>query len=166
LAGNRTVTLMGRSAALVAAALTLTACTSFSDLEMFRTVSNSVDLQLESQPAGAEAKTTLGPSCRTPCSLPITAGADFTVTFALDGYQPQTVSVEVVRVNARTDPKLAPNPAKAELVAIPPPEKPKPPPKKKPRVAAKPPPAPASNAGQASSAGFPPASSTPFPPPR
>jgi hypothetical protein len=158
---------MGRSAAFVAAALTLTACTSFSDLEMFRTVSNSVDLQLESQPAGAEAKTSLGPSCRTPCTLPITAGPDFTVTFALDGYQPQTVSVEVVRVNARTDPKLAPNPAKAELVIIPPPEKPKPPPaKKKPRVAAKPAPAPASNAGQASSAGFPPASSTPFPPPR
>jgi len=158
---------MGRSVALVAAALMLAACTSFSDLEMFKTVSNSVDLQLESQPAGAEAKTSLGPSCRTPCKLPITAGPDFTVGFTLDGYQPQTIAVEVIRVNARTDPKLAPNPAKAELVAIPPPEKPKPAPaKKKRRVAPKPATAASPNAGQASSAGFPPPPSTPFPPPR
>jgi hypothetical protein len=156
---------MGRSAAFVAAALMLAACTSFSDLEIFKTVSNSADLQLESQPAGANAKTSLGPSCRTPCTLPITAGPNFTVEFTLDGYQPQTVSVEIVRANARSDLKLAPNPAKAELVAIPPPEKPKPPPtKKKPRVASKP--AAASSAGQASPTGFPPSSSTPFPPPR
>jgi len=125
---------MGRSAALVAAALLLATCTSFSDLEMFRTVSNSVELELESEPPGADAKTSLGQNCRTPCKLTMTAGADFTVEFTREGYQPQTVSVEVTRVNARTDPKLSPNPTKALLVAIPPPEKPKPP-KKKPRLA-------------------------------
>jgi hypothetical protein len=156
---------MGRSAALVAAALVLAACTSFSDLELFRPVANSADLELESQPAGAEAKTSLGQSCRTPCTLPIKAGPDFTVEFTLDGYQPQTVSVEVVRINARTDLKLAPNPAKAQLVAIPPPEKPKPPPaKKKPRVAAKPATPAPSNAGRAAPSGFPTPPATPFPP--
>ncbi|MGP0094077.1 MAG: hypothetical protein ACLPKB_29650 [Xanthobacteraceae bacterium] len=136
-------------------------------MEIFKTVSNTVDLQLESQPPGAEAKTSLGQSCRTPCTLTITAGpngAQFTVEFTLDGYQPQTVSVEVNRRNARADPELVPNPAKALLEAIPPPEKPKPPPKRKPRVA-KPAAAAPPNAGQASSAGFPP-SSTSFPPPR
>jgi hypothetical protein len=125
---------MGRSAAFVAAALMLAACTSFSDLEIFKTVSNTVELELESKPPGADAKTSFDQRCRTPCKLSFTAGQDFTVEFTLEGYQPQTVSVEVIRVNARTDPKLAPNPAKVELVAIPPPEKPKPV-KKKPRVA-------------------------------
>jgi len=132
----------------------LAACTSFSDVDFFRPVSNSADLQLESQPPGAEAKTSLGPSCRTPCMLPITGYADLTVTFTLDGYEPQTVSIEAIKTNARTDLKLSPNPARAELRAIPPPEKPKPPPKKKPRVAAKP------------ATAAPPSSSTPFPPPR
>jgi len=158
-----------------ATALMLAACTSFSDLEMFKTVSNSVDLQLESQPAGAEAKTSLGPSCRTPCKLPITAGPDFTVGFTLDGYQPQTVAVKVIRTYARpdwegktrADPEFDPNPTHAVLVAVPPPpEPPKPPPaKKKPRVAAKPATAAPSSKGQTSSAGFAPAASTPFPPP-
>ena len=89
---------MGRSAALVAAALMLAACTSFSDVDLFKSVSNSVDLQLESQPPGAEAKTSLGPSCRTPCSLSLKSGSDFTVTFALDGYEPQTVGVAPIYV--------------------------------------------------------------------
>ncbi|MGP0088518.1 MAG: hypothetical protein ACLPKB_00920 [Xanthobacteraceae bacterium] len=172
---------MGRSAALVAAALMLAACTSLADLDMSKALFHAVDqrtidLQLESEPAGAEAKTSLGPSCRTPCTLPILPGPNFTVTFTLDGYQPQTLSVEVIRANARpdwdgnsrTDHQLAPNPAHVDLVAIPPPEPPKPPPaKKKPRVTAKPVTAAPSNKDQTSSAGFPPASSASFaPPPR
>lgn len=157
----------------------LAACSSLADLDISKAVLHSVDmrsvdLQLESEPAGADAKTSLGPSCRTPCALPISPGPNFTVTFTLDGYQPQTVSVEVIRPNARpdwdgnsrADPELAPNPARAELLAIPPPEPPKPPPgKKKPRVAQKPTtPAPAGK-DRTSSAGFPPASSTPLAPP-
>jgi hypothetical protein len=162
---------MGRSAALVAAALMLAACTSLADLALNAVDLRTVDLQLESEPDGAEAKTSLGPSCRTPCALPIRPGPDVAVTFTLEGYQPQTVAVKVIRTNARSDwegktrgdPELDPNPAHAVLAAVPPPEPPKPPPaKKKPRVAAK-----ASGKDQTSSAGFPPASSTPFaPPPR
>jgi hypothetical protein len=105
----------------------------------------TADLVLDSEPPGADATTSLGPTCRTPCALPIKPGPDFSVTFTLAGYQPQTVSVKVVRVeeppdwggNSRSDPKLEPNPARVELVAVPPPAPPKPP-KKKPRVAAKP----------------------------
>jgi len=156
-AANRTVKLMGRSAALVAAALMLAACSSVSDLMLNAVDLRTVDLQLESEPDGAEAKTSLGPSCRTPCALPIKPGPDFTVTFTLDGYQPQTVSVKVNKTNARPDwegkargdPELDPNPAHAVLAAVLPPVPPKPPPaKKKPRVAAKP-----SGKDQTSSAG-------------
>jgi hypothetical protein len=133
----------------------------------------TVDLQLESEPAGAEAKTSLGPSCRTPCALPIGPIPDFTVTFTLDGYQPQTVPVKVIRSRARpdwvgktrADPELEPNPIHAALAAIPPPEPPKPPAKKKPRVAAKPAAAAPSSTGQTSSAGFAPTAATRFPPP-
>jgi hypothetical protein len=171
---------MGRSAVLVAAALTFAACSSLPDLDLSKMAVNavdhrSVDLQLESEPAGAEAKTSLGPSCRTPCALPIGPVPDFTVTFALDGYQPQAVSIKVIRTYARpdwegktrADPELEPNPAHAVLVALPPPpEPPKPPPgKKRPRVAAKPAATAPPSKGQTSSAGFAPASSTPFPPP-
>jgi hypothetical protein len=165
---------MGRSAALLAAALMLAACSSFSDLALNSIDQRTTDLQLESEPAGAEAKTSLGPSCRTPCALPIGPVLDFTVTFTLDGYQPQTLAVKVIRTYARpdwegktrADPEFDPNPTHAVLVAVPPPpEPPKPPPaKKKPRVAAKPAAAAPSSKGQTSSAGFAPAS-TPFPPP-
>src|SRR5215831_10933607 len=50
-------------------------------------------VQVESEPAGAEAKSSTGPSCRTPCSLTIASAAPFTVTFTLAGYEPQTVPV-------------------------------------------------------------------------
>jgi hypothetical protein len=143
---------MGRSAALVATALMLAACGSFADVDMSKFTVNPADLlskrlELESEPAGAEAKTSLGPSCRTPCSLPIRADGDFTVTFALDGYEPQTVSVAPTYVqpkltgqqthNAPAYADLDPNPARAVLVAIPPPpEPPEPPPGRRPRGAA------------------------------
>jgi len=50
-------------------------------------------VQVESEPAGAEAKSSVGPSCRTPCSLTIASASPFTVTFTLSGYESQTVPV-------------------------------------------------------------------------
>ena len=50
-------------------------------------------VQVESEPAGAEAKSSIGPSCRTPCSLTIATADPFTVTFTLAGYESQTVPV-------------------------------------------------------------------------
>jgi hypothetical protein len=50
-------------------------------------------VQVESEPAGAEAKSSIGPSCRTPCSLTIASASPFTVTFSLAGYEPQIIPV-------------------------------------------------------------------------
>ena len=53
----------------------------------------SVSLTIESDPPGADAKTSLGPTCRTPCILPVPADREFTVSYTLDGYAPQIVTV-------------------------------------------------------------------------
>ena len=157
----RTVTVvpMRRSAAFVACALLLGACSSLSlpSLDMFKSAPKPINLQLESQPPGADAKISLGPGCRTPCSVPITATTDFTVTFTLAGHQPQTVPVQVIADGSEPSPRLAPNPAYAELEAATGSVKRKPA-KKKPVVAANP--APPTEA-QTSALGFPSASAPP-----
>jgi hypothetical protein len=53
----------------------------------------AVTVQVESEPAGAEAKSSVGPTCRTPCTLSVATTKEFTVTFSLTAYQPQTVLV-------------------------------------------------------------------------
>src|SRR3954454_15029594 len=53
----------------------------------------NVSLTIESDPPGADAKTSLGASCRTPCMIPVAADREFTVSYALNGYLPQVVSV-------------------------------------------------------------------------
>jgi hypothetical protein len=73
---------------------------------------------------GAEAKTSLGQSCRTPCQLAVQPGSDFSVTLALSGYQPQTVSVRPEAEGASVPPRLAPNPVQVTLQAVRPPKKP------------------------------------------
>lgn len=45
------------------------------------------------EPAGALATTSLGPSCTTPCALPISRLDNFSVTFTLDGHESRTVDV-------------------------------------------------------------------------
>jgi hypothetical protein len=80
-------------------------------------------LRVESQPPGAEAKSTHGQSCRTPCELNVQPGSDQSVTVALDGYQPQTVPLH----SETGAGKIGPNPLFVELKA----ESPAPPAKKK-----------------------------------
>src|SRR3954468_22332883 len=53
----------------------------------------NVSLTIESDPPGADAKTSLGPSCRTPCMIPVPADREFSVSYSLNGYLPQTVAV-------------------------------------------------------------------------
>lgn len=127
-------------------------------------------MQFESEPAGAEARTSIGQSCRTPCSLAVSAN-EFTVTFMLAGYQPQTVPVRVVAPsdstrdpNSEPDaPRLVPNPVFVQLqpAAPPPAAHKKPPAKKKPKAAPKP--APTAMAPEPAPA---PAPASPWPPPR
>ena len=100
-------------------------------------------LRIESEPPGAEARTSAGQSCRTPCELAVQTGGEVSVTLALNGFQPQTVSVrpeapapaerdsEIAPASAR----LAPNPIYVELqpaLAAPPAKKPAATKKKKP----------------------------------
>jgi len=55
--------------------------------------SANVSLTIESDPPGADAKTSVGPSCRTPCMVPVAADREFTVSYALNGYLPQVIAV-------------------------------------------------------------------------
>ena len=91
----------------------------------------NVSLTIESDPPGADAKTSLGASCRTPCMIPVAADREFTVSYALNGYLPQVVTV-TPRIPERTRlepevgggaalPDLSPNPVFAQLEPAPPP---------------------------------------------
>jgi hypothetical protein len=90
-------------------------------LDMFKSTPPSMQVQLESAPPGADAKTSLGPGCKTPCSVSVTAPdtGGFSVSYALNKYQPATVQVQVIRNSGGlTDPATAatdPNPVFAEL---------------------------------------------------
>jgi hypothetical protein len=94
-------------------------------------------LTIDSHPPGAVASTSTGGICRTPCALSIPVIEPFTVTYTLDGYVPQTISVQPVPVAKvalidTTPARLQPNPVLAELQpAPPPPPPPEPPPLKK-----------------------------------
>ncbi len=91
----------------------------------------NVSLTIESDPPGADARTSLGPACRTPCMIPVSADREFTVTYTLNGYLPRTVPViprqpEPTRVDpeaggAAPSIDLVPNPVYAQLDPAPPP---------------------------------------------
>ena len=141
---------------VVAAGLGLAGCSSFSMPEMFKSTPPVVKVQLESLPAGADARTSTGESCKTPCSVSISAENNFTVTFSLPKYQSETVQAQVVRDPANPGfSNVDPNPVYAELQPAAPPARGR---KAAPRAAPKakrPPPAAAAPAAEES----------PFPPP-
>jgi len=121
---------MKRVAVVIAGSLLLTGCSSFSVgdyLPSLPSGGGTAALRLESTPPGAEARTSLGQSCRTPCTVAVPGQGDFTVTFALAGYGEQTLPVSLLRsAGIGSDPsgmQLLPNPLIAELEpgAAPPP---------------------------------------------
>jgi hypothetical protein len=128
---------MSRVIAVMACGFSLAACSaSLPSLGFLKSSPPVEALRIESDPPGADARTSQGQSCRTPCELTVQTGGELSVTLALSGYQPQTISVrqelppasgpqdaEIATSGAR----LAPNPVYAELVpapAAPPPKKP------------------------------------------
>jgi hypothetical protein len=113
---------MYRFIGIVSGALLLAACSSTGD--WFRPVPQLDTIRFESEPPGAEAKTTTGQSCRTPCALAMPETTPFGVTFSLNGYLPDDEQVELVGMGDNTS-KLRPNPVVAELTPVPPPQKPK-----------------------------------------
>src|SRR5262245_32045244 len=121
---KRTDTTMKRVAAIAACGLALSACSSMPGLDFLpKGTPAGTTVQFESIPPGAEARVSAGgAACRTPCAMPV-ASEDFTVTFTLAGYQPQTVpvrispSAEPIDPDSQTTPapRLAPNPVTVEL---------------------------------------------------
>jgi PEGA domain len=110
---------MSRVITVIACCFMLAACSAtISSLDFLKSAPQSETLAIESEPPGAEAKTTLGQSCRTPCQLSVQPGSEFSVTLALSGYQPQTVSVRPAAQGASAAPRLAPNPVQVSLQAV------------------------------------------------
>jgi hypothetical protein len=110
---------MGRFIVITACGFMLAACsTPMPSLDFMKSAPQPETLALESEPPGAEAKTSLGQSCRTPCQFSVQPGSEFSVTVALSGYQPQTVSVRSEAEGATAVPRLAPNPVHVNLQAV------------------------------------------------
>ena len=112
---------MSRLIAIVACGFMLAACSATMpnlNLDFMKSAPQTETLAIESEPPGAEAKTSLGQSCLTPCQLLVQRGSEFSVTLALSGYQPQTVSVRPEAQGASAAPRLAPNPVQVSLQAV------------------------------------------------
>jgi hypothetical protein len=108
---------MNRVLVIVASGLALAGCASGSDwLPKFEAA--PVSIQFQSEPAGAEAKLSTGGTCQTPCALSVAADKEFSVTFSLAGYQPQTVAVQLTNPQG-IETALQPNPVAVELTAAP-----------------------------------------------
>src|ERR1700757_3059309 len=108
-----------RVVVIAVAGLSLAGCSSFS-LDAFKSAPPTVQVQLESNPPGADAKTSLGPGCKTPCSVSVAApDTGFSVNYTLNKYQPATVSVQVVHnpgdLGSSGTTVTDPNPVFAEL---------------------------------------------------
>jgi hypothetical protein len=150
--------MMYRVLAFIGGALALAACSSSPDwmnLDALKPGPTLDTVSFESEPPGAEAKASNGQTCRTPCSLALPVDAASSVTFTLNGYQPETEKLELIQATGEP-PRLRPNPVVVELTPAPPPapKKParKPAPKKpaRPKSAAAPAPAAAAPAQAAS----------------
>jgi hypothetical protein len=172
---------MTRITAVVACGLGLSSCSSWSlswpSFDSLKSKPATTNLTIESDPPGAEARTSQGTTCRTPCTLAVPAAEEFAVSYALNGYMPQSVTIRpqqpasALSLDGITGapPTIEPNPVFVELKPAGPPPK-APPAKPKPNKK-RPPPAPAAAPGSAAAPAPPPAApaqqtlQSPFPPP-
>jgi hypothetical protein len=154
------VTDMRRVVVIAVAGASLAGCSSFS-MDSFKSSPPTIQVQLDSIPSGADAKTSVGPGCKTPCTVAVPAAdSGFTVTYTMNKFQPVTVPVQVTNIpgdfSTPASTTIDPNPVVAELKPAGPPPKqvrrPPPKPKQPKPAAAAPAPAPAPAA-------------SPFPPP-
>jgi hypothetical protein len=92
-----------------------------------RPIPPTFEIQLESTPPGADARTSFGPGCKTPCSVntPLPDG-NFTVTYTLNNFQPVTIPVQISGSPAGFmtpgTTRIDPNPVVVELQPIVPPK--------------------------------------------
>jgi hypothetical protein len=141
---------MRRVIVIAVAGFSLAGCSSFS-LDAFKPTPPTIQVQLESAPPGADARTSVGPGCKTPCSVAVPApDTGFSVTYTLNRFQPATVPVQVIRIpgdlTSPASTTLDPNPVFAELQPAGPPPRPvrkmmKPKRPRPPKAAMAPPPA-------------------------
>jgi len=120
---------MRRVIAIAFAAASLGGCSGMS-WDSLKPAPAMVDVRIESSPPGADAKTSLGPGCTTPCSVSVPApDTGFSVAFSMDKFLPQTVQVQVTRnsgvFNSAPPIVLDPNPVVGELQAAPPAPRPR-----------------------------------------
>ena len=109
--------MMYRVFAIVAGALALAACSSSPDWMSFGGLKSGPMLDtvsFELEPPGAEAKTSNGQTCRTPCSLALPVEAPLTVTFTLNGYASESERLDMVQATGEA-PRFGPNPVVAQL---------------------------------------------------
>jgi hypothetical protein len=126
--------IMRRVIAVAAAAISLAGCSSFSSGDYFsslRSAPPSIKVQLESSPPGADARTSIGPGCKTPCSVNVTPPdgvTSFLVNYSMPGRQPASTPVQIIKDSggmfASDTFRVSPNPVVAELQPPPPPPKP------------------------------------------
>ena len=133
-----------RFLAVIGSAAALAACSS--DMSGLKSGAFLDTVSLESEPPGAEAKASNGQTCRTPCALALPVDASSSVTFTLNGYQPETEKLEAI-TSTGEPPRLRPNPVVVELSPGTPStakksSKPAKKPAPRPKAAAAPPPAP------------------------
>lgn len=119
---------MRRVLVIAVAGASLAGCSSFS-LDAFKSTPPTVQVQLDSIPSGADAKTSVGPGCKTPCSVAVPAAdGGFSVTYTMNKFLPATVPVQVINIpgdfSTPASTKIDPNPVVAELQPAGPPPKP------------------------------------------
>jgi hypothetical protein len=103
---------MSRVIGVVLCGFTLAAC-SGSNFDFLKSSPATTALRFESVPPGAQVKVS-GQTCRTPCELKLEV-AELSATFALKGYQPQTVAVHSEKSLWLSPTEFTPNPVVAEL---------------------------------------------------
>jgi len=113
--------------AIAVAGATLAGCSSFS-WDSLKPAPQPIQVQLESVPSGADAVTSVGPGCKTPCSVAVPApDAGFSVTYTLPKFQAETVQVQVIRnpgdFSTSASTTIDPSPVVAELKPAGPPPK-------------------------------------------
>src|ERR1700744_1816045 len=125
--------IMRRVLAIAAAATSLAGCSPTPDylkMDYYRSAPAAVQLQLESTPPGAAARASMGPGCKTPCSVsvaPAEGVTSFLVNYSMPGVQGTSVPVQVARESggmfSADTIKLSPNPVVVELRPPAPPPK-------------------------------------------
>src|ERR1700692_835710 len=109
-----TMSSMSRIIAAVACGPPLAACSMpLPSFDFFKSGPSTEVLRIESEPPGADARTSQGQTCRTPCELTVPTDAELAVTVQMTGYQPQTMPVRVDGRGGAS--RLQPHPVYVEL---------------------------------------------------